>query len=116
MHTKFIAGFIVLALAPFAWPVPAPGQIAIIPGSAVKGAELFHQKACAECHTFDGTSQGRTPTQLAAALWNHSPERWRAQKDRNVRPSLDSMEAANLFGYFFSLAYFTAPGNAAKGQ
>ena len=116
MHTKFIAAFVVLALAPFAWPIPAPGQITIIPGSSARGAELVRQKACVDCHTFDGTAQGRTPMQLAAALWNHSPEMWRAQKERNVRPTLNSMEAADLFSYFFSLAYFTTPGNAARGQ
>src|SRR5207253_10887504 len=92
MHTKFIVAFMVLALVPFAWPIPPPAQITIIPGSAAVGAELLHQKGCVDCHAFDGTGQGRTPVQLAAALWNHSPEMWRAQKERNVRPTLDSME------------------------
>jgi len=116
MHTKFIAAFLVLALAPFVWPVPAPAQITIIPGSSVGGAALIRQKGCVDCHTFDGKTQGRTPAQVAAALWNHSPEMWRAQKERNVRPTLNSMETADLFAYFFSVSYSAAPGNAMKGQ
>jgi cytochrome c2 len=116
MHTKFMAAILVLALAPFAWPIPAPAQITIIPGSSVGGAALVRQKGCVACHDFDGAARGRTPAQLAAALWNHSPEMWRAQKERNVRPTLNSMEAADLFAYFFSLSYSAAPGNAMKGQ
>ena len=105
MRRKFIAVFIVLALAPFAWAIPAHAQITIVPGSAANGGELFRQKGCVDCHSFDGMAQGRTPTQLAAALWNHTPEMWRAQQARNVRPVLDSQETADLFAYFFSLAY-----------
>ena len=37
MHTKFIAPFLALALAPLAWPVAARAQITIIPGSSVGG-------------------------------------------------------------------------------
>jgi cytochrome c2 len=116
MHTKFIPAFLVLALAPFAWPVPASAQITIIPGSSVNGAALVRQKGCVDCHTFNGPAKGRTPAQLAAALWNHSPDMWRAQKQRNVRPALNSLEAADLFAFFFSLSYSTTPGNAMKGQ
>jgi cytochrome c2 len=52
---------------------------------------------------------------LATALWNHSPTMWRAQQQREIRPMLDSMETADLFAYFFSLAYFTTPGDANRG-
>src|SRR5438874_544791 len=116
MHTRFVVLFLGFALAPFAWPFPSSAQIAIIPGSAENGAELVRIKGCIECHTFNGSGLGRSPAQLAAALWNHSPKMWRAQETRNVRPLLDSMETADLFAYFFSLAYFTAPGDAQKGQ
>jgi hypothetical protein len=52
---------------------------------------------------------------LATALWNHSPKMWRAQQDRHIRPILDSMETADLFAYFFSLAYINAPGDPNHG-
>jgi cytochrome c2 len=40
---------------------------------------------------------------------------WRAQNARQVRPALESTETADLFAYFYSLSYFSAPGNAARG-
>src|SRR5438552_15639866 len=87
MHTQFAALFFAFA------------QISVIPGSAVRGAELFRDKTCVECHAAN-VPHAATPTLLAAALWNHSPKMWRAQQDRNVRPMLDSFETADLFAYF----------------
>ena len=88
MHTQLAALFFAFA------------QISVIPGSAVRGAELFRDKTCVECHAAN-VPHAATPTLLAAALWNHSPKMWRAQRDRNIRPMLDSMETADLFAYFF---------------
>src|SRR5947199_6445556 len=107
MQTRFVVLLISFMLAPFAWPLPP--QIAIVPGSSIRGAELFREKACVECHSFNGVPQAQNPMRLAAALWNHSPEMWRAQKTRAIRPTLDSAETADLFAYFFSLAYSTLP-------
>src|SRR5262249_11120438 len=45
-----------------------------------------------------------------------SPEMWRAQRTKNVLPLMDSIETANVFAYFFSLAYFKTPGNANSGR
>src|SRR6478672_7499047 len=104
MHHKFMILFIALAVAPFAWPLPsssAAAQIRIIPGSAVSGGQIFRDKGCSNCHKFEDVSGanaspiGRTPSSLAAALWNHSPKMWRAQQDRNLRPVLNSSEAAD---------------------
>ena len=116
MHTRFFALLIALALIPFAWPLPGSAQISIIPGSASRGAVLFREKSCVECHGSGRTPQAPTPMLLATALWNHSPRMWRAQEQRNVRPTLDSTETADLFAYFFSLAYFTAPGDPRRGK
>src|SRR5262249_39582681 len=116
MHTRFAALFLGFALVPFAWPLPSAAQIAIIPGSAERGAALIKSKGCLDCHSFDGSGQGRSPAQLAADVWNHSPEMWRAQQTKNVRPLMDSIETADVFAYFFSLAYFKAAGNANSGR
>jgi cytochrome c551/c552 len=119
--------FIAAALVPLVWPPASAAQIEIIPGSSVRGAELFTTKACVQCHAFGGVGgtiapdlaqtagRAHTPMQLASALWNHGPRMWRAQEARQVRPALESVDAADLFAYFYSLAYFSAPGNAAKG-
>jgi cytochrome c2 len=116
MHTRFFALFLVLALMPFAWPLPGSAQISIIPGSAARGAVLFREKSCTDCHSAGRTPQAATPMLLATALWNHSPKMWRAQQERNIRPTLDSIETADLFAYFFSLSYFTAPGDPMRGH
>ena len=119
MHSKLLILFIALAVAPFAWPLPsssAAAQIRIIPGSAVGGSEIFRDKGCSNCHKFELIAQNQTPSSLAAALWNHSPKMWRAQQDGNVKPVLNSFEAADVFAYFFSLKYTNTPGDPSKGR
>ena len=114
MREKLAALFIICGLVPFVFPLPVSAQISIIPGSSARGAELFRQKSCVECHAANAP-RASTPMTLATALWNHSPKMWRAQQQRQIRPMLDSTETADLFAYFFSLAYFTAPGDANRG-
>jgi len=102
--------------APLAILLLAFAQISVIPGSAARGAEAFREKACLECHA-GNVPHAATPTLLATALWNHSPKMWRSQQGGNFsRQTLDSFETADLFAYFFSLAYFKAPGNAMHGR
>jgi cytochrome c2 len=130
MQTRLWVLFLSFALAPLVWPSASLAQIAIIPGSSVRGAELFQKKACLECHAFNGAGgkvapdlaqrneRVRTPMQLASALWNHAPRMWRAQQTRaphEARPMLDSLETADLFAYFYSLSYSKAPGDASRG-
>ncbi len=115
MRKRFLALFIIGGLARLVGPLPASAQISIIPGSAARGAELFRGKGCVECHESNVLSRAATPASLATALWNHSPRMWRAQSERNIRPMLNSTETADLFAYFFSLAYFVSPGNPARG-
>src|SRR5205814_10308644 len=38
------------------------------------------------------------------------------QENRRIGATLNSTEAADLFAYFYSLSYFTAPGEAARGS
>jgi mono/diheme cytochrome c family protein len=128
MQTRLLLLFVALGLAPFAWLPLSSAQIEIIPGSSDRGAELFLKRNCIECHSFRGVGgkvapdlsqpNGRvyTPMQLAASLWNHGPRMWRAQDTRQLlRPTLDSMDTADLFAYFYSMSYFSAPGNSANG-
>src|SRR5262249_45004358 len=127
MQTRLLLFFIALALAPFLWPPVSSAQIDIIPGSSVRGADLFQKRGCVQCHAFNGiggkvapvlaqqTGRSHPPMQLASELWNHGPQMWRAQDSRQLRATLDSMETADLFAYFYSVSYFSAPGNAAKG-
>src|SRR5438552_8027532 len=128
MHNRILVIFIILAVAPFAWPVPSSAQVEVIPGNSLRGAALFREKGCVECHAFRGAGarvgpdlaqpneRTHTPMQLATALWNHGPRMWREQENRRLGATLNSAEAADLFAYFYSLSYFTAPGDAARGS
>jgi len=125
--TILVVFFAGVALISLVGAPEASAQIEIIPGSSMRGAELFHTKSCVECHAFAGAGgtiapdlaqaggRAHTPMQLASALWNHGPRMWRAQEARRLRPTLDSIDAADLFAYFYSLSYFNVPGNPAKG-
>src|ERR1051326_760477 len=118
MHRKFMVLFIALAVAPFAWPLPsspAAPQIRIIPGSAVSGGKIFRDKGCTNCHELKDIAHNQTPSSLAAALWNHSPNMWRAHQKIKTQPVLDSSEAADVFAYFFSLTYTQMPGEPSRG-
>ena len=128
MHNRILVIFIILAVAPFAWPVLSSAQIEVIPGNSLRGAALFREKGCVECHAFRGAGarlgpdlaqpneRTHTPMQLATALWNHGPRMWREQENRRIGATLNSTEAADLFAYFYSLSYFTAPGDPARGS
>jgi cytochrome c2 len=127
VNTTSVIMFICIALIVSVWAPALSAQIEIIPGSSTRGAELFLTKACVQCHAFGGAGgtiapdlaqpgrHANTPMQLATALWNHGPRMWRAQEVRQVRPTLESVDAADLFAYFYSQSYFSAPGNPARG-
>ena len=127
MRSKFCAVCIGLAVILAMWASHSAAQISIVPGSSVRGAELFQSKGCIACHSFAGaggntapdlaqtSERVRTPIQLATALWNHAPRMWRAQQARQVQPVLDSIETADLFAYFYSLSYSKETGNAERG-
>jgi mono/diheme cytochrome c family protein len=104
-------------------------QITIVPGESTHGAELFTEKGCIKCHSFNGRggseapdlaqrlSHASTPSELAGALWNHSPIMWATHKSagRPV-PLMNSMETADLFAHFYSLLYFSQAGNTEAGK
>lgn len=113
----------------FIFSLPVGSQIAIVPGSAVRGQEIFSDKGCIGCHAMNG--QGGTvapdlarrsvrlytPDLLAAVMWNHAPEMWKAiTESGDAIPSLTSNESADLFSYFYSRLYFSLPGDAGRGR
>jgi cytochrome c551/c552 len=117
-----------LVFAPLVFSEPAGIQIKILPGSAARGQLLLHEKGCLDCHglsqagagkaTDFGNPSGRvnTPSGLASAMWNHSPAMFGAEAQGRRKNALDSYEVADLFAFFYSTLYFSAPGNAARGK
>src|SRR5437867_5606868 len=106
MHNRILVIFIILAVAPFAWPVLSSAQVEVIPGNSLQGAALFREKGCLKCHAFRGAGarvgpdlaqpneRTHTPMQLATALWNHGPRMWREQENRRIGATLNATEAA----------------------
>jgi hypothetical protein len=60
-------------------------QVTIMPGDSTRGAALFVEKGCIQCHSLSGkggsvapdlarpSDASHSPSKLAAELWNHSP-------------------------------------------
>ncbi len=99
------------------------------PGDARRGAQLLEQQHCVLCHSIRGAGgksapdlarrslQAFSPSLLAETIWNHAPSMWRAMAARGIPiPRLEPPDVADLFAYFYSLHYFTPPGDAARGK
>ncbi len=82
-------------------------------GSPESGEALFRSKGCIGCHKgsldLSARGGGRTPTDFAAAMWNHAPLMF------YKTPPLAQGEMRELAGYLWSLQYFEEHGDAAKG-
>jgi len=103
-----------------------PFQITIVPGDPTRGALLFADKGCIQCHSFQGkggsvapdlaqpSDESHSPTKLAAKLWNHIPMMWAKLKnvDRSM-PLMSSVDTADLFAYFYSVEFRS--GNPQNG-
>ncbi|MEZ5356861.1 MAG: c-type cytochrome [Bryobacteraceae bacterium] len=82
-------------------------------GAPEPGEALFRSKGCATCHkgSLDLSTRGggRTPTDFAAAMWNHAPLMF------YKTPPLAAGEMRELAGYLWSLQYFEEKGDARRG-
>ncbi|HUE04666.1 MAG TPA: c-type cytochrome [Bryobacteraceae bacterium] len=101
----------------------------VIPGDSERGAKLFENERCVECHSVNGkggnmgmdlsarVDRGFTPALLASAMWNHAPVMWAAMEGAGIeRPKLSASDAADLFAYLYSTRFFDQPGDAARGK
>jgi len=107
----------------------AVGQVKVMPGNVAAGERVLDQKGCLSCHSINGKGgnrapdfsnpTGRTskPSLLAAKMWNHSPSMWAEFESQNKPiPTLSTMEAADLYAYFYATLYFAPRGDAARGR
>jgi cytochrome c2 len=88
-------------------------EAAFQPGPADTGEMIFQKKGCVDCHkgaaTLNAKFRSNTMAQLAAAMWNHAPA---MKQTVEMRPE----EMRRVVGYLWSIQYFEAAGNAAKGK
>ncbi len=73
------------------------------PGSPARGAALFREKGCSQCHgqgaapSLDGYRGRATPVALAQALWMHGPAMLERMRDLGVRwPSFQGDEMRDV--------------------
>lgn len=101
----------------------------VLPADPRRGWALFRKKACIACHAVRGEGGTGAPdlgagrplpptlTQVAAMMWNHSPEMWAAMQAKGIeRPSFEGQEMADLIAFLYSVRYFELAGSPLVGQ
>lgn len=94
--------------------VPSRHEVFITTAGS-KGAELFDSKGCKACH--DPTTLllrtglgGHTLTDVAAAMWNHSP------RMKTPPAQFNDGEMRELVSYLWANQFFSVTGNAERGK
>lgn len=98
-------------------------------GDIKEGWKVFYQKGCSQCHSIwgeggkGGPDLGTLPqayvsqAQLAALMWNHSPEMWGRMEARKIPIlKMDKKEMADLFAFLYFIRYMDEPGDSQKGR
>ena len=101
----------------------------LLPGGIKEGWRVFNQKRCGQCHAFwgeggkGGPDLGALPqayvsqAQLAALMWNHSPEMWGRMIARKIPlEKMSAKEMADLFAFLYFIRYMDEPGSPEKGK
>jgi cytochrome c551/c552 len=101
----------------------------LLPGDIKEGWRVFNQKRCGQCHAIwgeggkGGPDLGALPqayvsqAQLAALMWNHSPEMWGRMIAKKIPlGKIDTKEMADLFAFLYFLRYMDEPGSPEKGK
>ncbi|RMF94259.1 MAG: hypothetical protein D6736_00320, partial [Nitrospinota bacterium] len=103
-------------------------RVYLPPGNPKKGAELFRQKGCSNCHAV-GNEEGkigpnlsekeyrRSLPQIAGIMWNHGPQMWEQVREMGLEwPTFTANEMADLITYLYFLRYLDQPGNRLAGK
>lgn len=98
-------------------------------GDVKEGWKVFANKRCNACHSIwgEGGRGGpdlgnlpesyKTPSQLAALIWNHGPEMWTKMPAKKIPfQKIDKKEMADLFAFLYFIRYMDEPGSPAKGE
>ena len=101
----------------------------LLPGDIKEGWRVFNQKRCGQCHAIwgeggkGGPDLGALPqayvsqAQLAALMWNHSPEMWGRMIARKIPiEKISTKEMADLFAFLYFIRYMDEPGSPEKGK
>ncbi len=102
--------------------------IYLFPGSPQRGAQLFREKGCANCHQTNGEGRKIGPNlgekrfhrgvvEIAGRLWNHGPKMWaRMEKEGIPQPIFSGNEMADIIAFLYFLEFRVKPGNIERGR
>src|SRR3972149_1321769 len=97
-------------------------------GDPAKGAKVFGNKGCAQCHALGGEGGKVGPDllrkqfhgtllQLAGALWNHWPQMAEKMEQKRLSwPQFTQSEMADVISYIYYLRYLDVEGDMAQGK
>jgi len=101
----------------------------LLPGDIKEGWRVFNQKRCGQCHAIwgeggkGGPDLGALPqayvsqAQLAALMWNHSPEMWGRMLAKKIPlGKINTKEMADVFAFLYFIRYMDEPGSPEKGK
>jgi mono/diheme cytochrome c family protein len=98
---------------PFRSLKPSAFQI----GSDADGEAVFRARGCADCHAsvseLSARTQGKTLTEVAAAMWNHAPI---MSKAGATPTKFTPDEMRDLLGYLWAQQFFRDAGVASAGR
>lgn len=104
------------------------GRVYMSPGNPKRGAAVFKDKGCANCHAIHGKGQDIGPdlgevdldmsvTQIAGLMWNHGSQMAELMKENKMEwPLFDGQEMADLIAYLYSLRFEGKPGDPELGK
>jgi len=109
---------------------PAPPQSVryAFPGSPNRGAVLFKEKKCIQCHRINGkggtvgSDLSRRPfhqsvDEIAAIMWNHAPKMMQKMHAKGIMPPrFDCNEMADIIAYLYFLDFRIRPGDVEQGK
>jgi mono/diheme cytochrome c family protein len=82
-------------------------------GGGSDGEAVFRAKGCGGCHQSVARLSGKTPTGIAAAMWNHEPVMAKAGA-RAAKFAPDEMR--ELLGYLWAQQFFEDTGSPSQGR
>jgi cytochrome c2 len=98
----------------------------IRPGNPKKGAMLFLDKGCADCHSASSGAEAKVGpdlqtkelwgslTAIGSTLWNHGPAMW--EQAQGKLPEFEPKEMLDLLIYLYFIKYVDPPGNPVVGK
>ena len=102
-------------------------RVYVLPGNPQRGAKLFAERRCSECHSSDEQG-GKTGVNLrarlkgslmkiAGSMWNYGPKMWARMNERGIAmPPLTTAEMSDLISYLYFLQFIDPPGVPARGR